>query len=74
MLLYFLCLIVCNVSESVAMATRNHSTIGAHTRSGHIRTALEIGLRTRPRLVSVSTRDIFCLDYVSASRIVSLFL
>ena len=36
------------------MATQNHSTIGAHTRIGHIKTALRIGLRTRPRLISVS--------------------
>ena len=62
MLLYYVCLIVCNVSESVAMATRNHSTIGALTRSGRIKTALGIGLRTRARLISVSPRYIFCLE------------
>ena len=70
--LYSLCLIVCKVSGSVTMATRNHSTNGAHTRSGHIKTALGIGLRTRPRLISVSPRYIFCLEYLSASRNVSL--
>ena len=73
MLLYSLCLIVCNVSGSVTMATRNHFTIGAHTRSGHIKTTIGIGLRTRPRLISVSPGYIFCLEYVSASRIPSLF-
>ena len=59
-LLYSLCLIVCNVSGSVAMATRNHSTIRAPTSSGHIKTALGIGLRTRPRLISISPRYIVC--------------
>ena len=54
------------------MATRNHSTNGAHTLSEHIQTALGIGLRTRPRLISVSPRYIFCLEYLSASRIASL--
>ena len=54
------------------MATRNHSTNGAHTLSEHIKTALGIGLRTRPRLISVSPRYIFCLEYLSASRIASL--
>ena len=73
-LLYSICLIACNVSESVAMATLNHSTIGAYTRSVHTKTALGIGLRTRPRLISVSPRYIFCLEYVSASRIASLLL
>ena len=73
MLLYSVRLIACNVSGSVAMVTRNHSSIGAHTRSGHIKTALEIGQRTRPRLILVSSRYIFCLEYVSASRIASLF-
>ena len=56
------------------MATRNHSTIGARTRSGHIKSALGIGLRTRPRLISVSPRYVFCLEYLSASRIASFFL
>ena len=74
MLLYTLCLIVSKVSGSVAIATRNHFTIGAHTRSGHINTALGIGLRTRPRLISVSPCYIICLEYVSASRVASLFL
>ena len=60
MLLYSLCLIVCNVSGSVTMATRTHSTIGAPTSSGHIKSALGIGLRTRPRLISVSPRYIVC--------------
>ena len=60
--LYSLCLIVCNVSGSVAMPTRNHFTIGAHTRSGHINTALGFGLRTRPRLISVSPCYIICLE------------
>ena len=59
-LLYSLCLIVSNVSGSVAMATRNHSTNGAHTRREHIKRALEIGLRTRRQLISVSPRYIFC--------------
>ena len=72
--LYSLRLIVCNVSGSVAMATRNHSTNGAHSRSGHIKTVLGIGLRTRPRLISVSPRFIVCMKYISASRISSLFL
>ena len=72
--LYSLCLIVCNVSGSAAMPTRNHFTIGAHTRSGHINTALGFGLRTRPRLISVSPCYIFCMEYVSASRIARLFL
>ena len=67
-------MIVCNVSGSVAMATRNHSTNGTYTRSGHIKTALGIGLRTRPQLISVSRRYIFCLKYLSASRILILFL
>ena len=56
------------------MATRNHSTNGAHTRSGHIKTAIWIGLRTRPRLISVSPCYILSLEYVSASRIASFFL
>ena len=47
-LFYSICLIVCNVSGSVVMSTLNHSTNGAYTRSGHIKTALGIGLRTRP--------------------------
>ena len=55
------------------MVTRNHSTNGAYRRRGHIKTALGVGLRTRPRLISVSPRYIFCLEYVSASRIASLF-
>ena len=59
MLLYSICLIVCNVSGSVAIATRNHSTIGALTQSRHIKTALGIGPRTRPRLTSVSPHYIF---------------
>ena len=63
MLLYSLCLIVCNVSGSVAMTARNQSTNGAHTRSAHINTALGIGLQTRHRLISVSPRYIFCLEY-----------
>ena len=57
-LLYSLCLLVCVVSGSVAMATRNHSKIVAHTRRGHIKTALGIGLRIRHRLISVSPRYI----------------
>ena len=73
MYLYYLCLIDCNVSGSVAMATRNHSTNGAYTQRGHIKIALGVGLRTRPRLISVSPRYIFCLEYVSASRIARLF-
>ena len=55
-LLYSICLIVCNVSGSVVMTTLNQSTNGAYTRSGHIKTALGIGLRTRPRLISVNRR------------------
>ena len=70
--LNYLCLIVCNVNGSVAMATRNHSTNGAYTRSGHIKAALGIGLRTRLRLISISTLYIYCLEYVSASRVASL--
>ena len=70
--LYSLCLTVCNVSGIVAMTTWNHSTNGAHTRSEHIKTARGIGLRTRPRLTSVSSRYIFCLEYLLASRIASL--
>ena len=58
-LFYSLCWIASNVSGSVAMATRNHSTNGAHTRREHIKRALGIGLRTRPRLISVSSRYIF---------------
>ena len=54
------------------MATRNHSTNGAHTLSEYIKTALGIGLRTRPRLILVSPRYIFRLQYLSASRIASL--
>ena len=73
-LLYSICLIVCNLSESVVMATRNNSTNGTYTRSGHINTALGIGLRTLPRLISVNPRYIICLEYVSASRIASLLL
>ena len=72
--LYSLCLIVCNVSGNVSMATRNHSTNGAYTRSGHIKTAPGIGLRTGTRHISVSPRLIFCLEYVLASRISCLFL
>ena len=56
---YSLCWIVSKVSGSVAMATRNHSRNGAHTRSEHIKTALGIGLPTRPRLISVSSRYMF---------------
>ena len=74
MLLYSLCLNVCNVSGSVAMATRNHSTIGAYTRSGHIKTALVIDLRTRHQLIWVSPRYSFCFEYISASRIASMIL
>ena len=59
MLMFSRCLIVRNVSGSVAMVTRNNSTIGAHTRIGQIKTALEIGLRTRRRLISVCPRYIF---------------
>ena len=55
------------------MVTRNHFTNGAYRRRGHIKTALEIGRRARPRLISVSPRYIFCLEYVSALRIASLF-
>ena len=73
-LLYSLCLIVCNVSGSVAMVTRNHSTNGAYRRRGHVKPALGIGLRTRLRLISVSPRYIVCLEYVSASRISSCFI
>ena len=72
--LYPLCLIVCNVIWCVARANRNHSTIGTHTRSGHIKTALGIGLRTGPQLISLNPRYIFFLEYVSASRIPRLFL
>ena len=54
------------------MATRNHSKNGAHTLGEHIKTALGIVLRTRPRLISVSPRYIFCLEYLSASRIATL--
>ena len=74
MLLNSLCLIVYNVSGSVAMVTRNHSTSGAYTRSGHLKTALGIGIRTRPRLILVSPRYIFCMEYGIISRITSLFL
>ena len=56
------------------MATRNHSKIRAHTRRGHIKTAPGVGLRFRPRLISVNPRYRFCLEYVLASRIASLFL
>ena len=42
-------------------------------RRGHIKTAIGIGLRTRPRLISVSPRYIFCLEYVSESRNSCLF-
>ena len=73
-LIYSLCLIVCNVKGSVAMATRNHSTNGAYRWSGHIKTTLGIGLRSRPLLISVSPRYVFCMEYVSASSIYSLFL
>ena len=72
--LYSLCLIACNVSGGVAMATRNHCIIGAHTRSVHIKTAVGIGLRSRLRLISVSPRYIVCLEYVSQSRNARLFL
>ena len=54
------------------MATLNHSTNGAYTLSENIKTALGIGLRTRPRLISVSPRYILCLEYLSASRVASL--
>ena len=57
-LLYSLCLIVCIVSGSVAMAIRNHSINGTHTRSGHKKTTLGIGLRPRTRMNSVSPRYI----------------
>ena len=73
-LFVFSILIVCYISECVAMVTKNHSTNGAYGRSGHIKTALGIGQRNRPRLISVSPRYIFCLEYVSASRIARLFL
>ena len=56
------------------MATRIHSTNGAYTWSRHIKTALGIGLRTPPQLISVSHRYIFWLEYGSASRVASLFL
>ena len=46
------------------MVTRNHSTNGTYIRRGHIKTALEIGQQTRPRLISVSPRYIFSLEYV----------
>ena len=52
-LLYSLCLIVCNVSGSVANATRNHSTNGAYTRSGHIKTED----RTRNRSTNSTSTD-----------------
>ena len=56
------------------MANRNHSTNGAHTRGENIKRALGLGQQTRPQLISVSPRHIFCFEYVSASRIASLFL
>ena len=56
------------------MATRNQYTNGAYKRIGHIKIAPEIGLRTRHRLISVSPRYIFCMEYQSVSRIASLFL
>ena len=56
------------------MATRNQSANGANTRSGQIKIAREIGQRTRRRLISVSDRYIFCMEYGSVSRIASLFL
>ena len=58
---------------NVAMATRNQSTNGAYTRSGHIKITREIGLRTRHRLISVSPSYIFFMEYGSVSRIASLF-
>ena len=64
----------CIVSGSVVMATLNYSANGAYTRGGHIKAALGICLRTRPRMISVSPRYIFCLEYVSASRFASLIL
>ena len=41
------------------MVTRNDPKNGAYRRRGHIKTALGIGLRTRPRPISVSPRYIF---------------
>ena len=70
--MYSLCLIGCIVSWSAAIVTRNHFTNGAYRRRGHIKAAIGIGLRTRRRLISVSPRNIFCLEYVSASRISSI--
>ena len=44
------------------------------TTSGHIKIAREIGLRTPHRMISVSPRYMFCMEYGSISRIASLFL
>ena len=41
------------------MVSRNHTTDGAYTRNRYIKTALGIGRRARPRLISVSARYIF---------------
>ena len=56
------------------MATRNQYTNGAYTRSGHIKILREIGVRSRHRLISVSRRYIFCMEYGSVLRTASLFL
>ena len=67
-------MIVCNVSGRLTMATRNWSVNGSYTRSRQIKIAREISLRTQHRLISVSPRNIFCIDYASASSIASLLL
>ena len=55
------------------MVTRNQSTNGAYRRRGHIKTALEIGLRSRRRLISVSPRYLLgvCIG-IAYSSLVSL--
>ena len=56
------------------MTTRNEYTNDAYTNSGHIKIAREIGLRTRHRLISISPRCIFRMEYGPVSHIASLFL
>ena len=51
------------------MATPNQNTNGAYIGSGHIMIACENGLRTQHRLISISPRFIFCMEYGSVSRV-----
>ena len=55
------------------MATRNQYTNRSCTTNVHIQILREIGLQSRHRLISVTPRYIFCMEYGTVSRTASLF-